>query len=219
MIAYKLHAQLYPVDLNLRYLCWKHEPDRSKWPEVLANWIGGRFDVVSAVSALSGHRSINQLEIASLVSALRLDEHEFVYGSLLAADGIKVVSKNLERLTLSASGQTKSELARQIGVSPVTISRWVNGSQTPDARARKMIAIIFGLRDETDLENDPIFLSYLPVTYGEQTAWINAAMQAMDSVELRTLFPALYRIFSNFDRPGSGTVSKTENLKRVRRRV
>jgi len=217
MIAHNLHGQLLPVDINLRYLCWKHQSDRSKWPHVLAGWLGGGMDVDSAVSTLSGRRSLQQVELGALVSALGLDEHEFVYGNLVIADGVNVIAKNLERLTLSAGGQSKAELAREIGVNPVTISRWIGGTQTPDARARKMISIIFGLREESDLANFPIFLSYLPITYGEQIAWINASMQAMDSAELRALFPALYRIFatgSRFSADGSG---KQQSLKRLRR--
>jgi transcriptional regulator with XRE-family HTH domain len=146
-----------------------------------------------------------------------LDEHEFVYGNLPIADGINFVAKNLERLTSNASGQTKIEFGREIGVSPVTISRWIAGTQVPDLKARRMIALIFGLRDESDLGTIPIFLSFLPVTYGEQVSWINASMQEMIPAELRELFPALYRIFAKFERKGSHLSVKEQSLNRVKR--
>ena len=102
-------------------------------------------------------------------------------------------------------------------MSPVTISRWIGGTQVPDLKARRMIALIFGLRDESDLGTVPIFLSFLPVTYGEQVAWINASMQEMIPAELRELFPALYRIFAKFERKGSHLSVKEQSLNRVKR--
>ena len=205
------------VDVNLRYLCWKVEKDRSKWPAMLIKWVGEMADVGAAVAVLSGHRPLSQSEIGSVIGALGLDEHEFVYGNLPIAEGINFVAKNLERLTSSASGQTKAELGRLIGVSPVTISRWIGGTQVPDLKARKMIALVFGMRDESELGTVPIFLSFLPVTYGEQIAWINVSMQEMLPAELRDLFPALYRIFAKFDRPGSQPNVKEQSLNRARR--
>jgi transcriptional regulator with XRE-family HTH domain len=217
MILYNFTNPLSAVDVNLRYLCWKVEKDRSKWPAMLGKWIGEKRGADVAVAVLSGHRPLNQLEIGSVVSALDLDEHEFVYGNLPIADEISFVAKNLERLTSNASGQTKIEFAREIGVSPVTISRWIGGTQVPDLKARRMIALIFGLRDESDLGTVPIFLSFLPVTYGEQVAWINASMQEMIPAELRELFPALYRIFAKFESTVSQPSVKEQSLNRLRR--
>jgi transcriptional regulator with XRE-family HTH domain len=217
-MIHQSYTNLLPaVDINLRYLCWKVEKDRSKWPATLVKWMGGKGGTGVAVAVLSGHRPLSQSEIGSVVSALGLDEHEFVYGNLPVADGISFVAKNLERLTSSSSGQTKAELGRQIGVSPVTISRWIGGTQEPDLKARRMIALIFGLRDESELGTVPIFLSFLPVTYGEQVAWINASMQEMVPAELRELFPALYRIFAKFERTGSQPNVKEQSLNRARR--
>ncbi len=216
MILHNFTNSLPAVDINLRYLCWKIEKDRSKWPAMVGKWIGENGGPVDAVAVLSGHRSLSQSEIGSVVRGLNLDELEFVYGNLPIADGISFVAKNLERLTSSASGQTKIELGREIGVSPVTISRWIGGTQVPDLKARRMIALIFGLRDESDLGTVPIFLSFLPVTYGEQVAWINASMQEMTPAELRELFPALYRIFAKFESTVSQPSVKKQSLNRAR---
>jgi hypothetical protein len=217
MIQQNFKNSFSAVDVNLRYLCWKIEKDRSRWPAMVGKWIGEKGGADVAVAVLSGYRSLSQSEIGSVINALDLDEHEFVYGNLPIADGINFVAKNLERLTSNASGQTKIEFGREIGVSPVTISRWIAGTQVPDLKARRMIALIFGLRDESDLGTIPIFLSFLPVTYGEQVSWINASMQEMIPAELRELFPALYRIFAKFERKGSHLSVKEQSLNRVKR--
>jgi hypothetical protein len=64
-----------------------------------------------------------------------------------------------------------------------------------------VIANLFGLRDPEELESNPIFLSYLPVTHGERVAWLSSRLRAMSWRELHELFPALMRIFS----PGNGS--------------
>ena len=79
-----------------------------------------------------------------------------------------------------------------------------------------MIAKLFGLRDPEELESNPIFLSYLPVTHGERVAWLSSRLRAMSWRELHELFPALMRIFS----PGNGSLiessPKASELKRLR---
>ena len=196
------------VTTNLRYLCWKQQRDRSKWPGMLATWLGNRDSVELAVALLSETQLPKPTHIEAIVRVLNLDEQDLVFSDLVASDGVNFLKLNLERLLSSPGKQTKSALAREIGVSPATLSRWIGGKQAPDGRARQKIAMIFGLRSEDELVGKPLFLSYLPVTYGEQVVWLNMCLKEISESELLDLFPALYRVFS---KAGSQAIERTSS--------
>jgi hypothetical protein len=83
------------------------------------------------------------------------------------------------------------------------------------ARYRFMLICLSAPTPE-ELESNPIFLSYLPVTHGERVAWLSSRLRAMSWRELHELFPALMRIFS----PANGSLiessPKASELKRLR---
>ena len=204
------------VALNIRYLCWKKCKDRNQWPALLTSWLGQKNATSKAEAMLSEMSGIALEDIGLLVTELNLDEGEFVYGAMHVTDGVDVLHENLLRLLSKSGGQTKRALAGQFGVSPSTLSRWINGIQAPDTSARRGIALLFGLHDSIELEERPMFLSYLPISYGEQVAWINSRLHDMSSHSLRELFPALQLIFSQAKSGVGSLPSKQQNLVRLR---
>lgn len=48
-----------------------------------------------------------------------------------------------------ASGMTQSEFASKVGVSRVTVNRWLNGSQIPDLYHVEKMMEVFGLKQIT----------------------------------------------------------------------
>lgn len=194
------------VAVNLRYLCWKQQKDRSQWPALLASWLGGKAKVEMAIALLSDTQLPKPEQIEAIVRALNIDEQDLVFANLLDSDGVNLLKLNLKRLLCSPGKQSKGALAKEIGVSPATLSRWISGKQDPDSRAKHMIATLFGLRGEAALTTRPLFLSYLPVTYGEQVVWLNMCLNEISANELMDLFPALYRMFSS---AGNQSVERT----------
>ena len=182
--------------VNIRYLCWKRNRDRNLWPGLLASWLRETDSLEVALSLLTEARPPKPEHIESIARELNLDEQELVFTDMAIGEGVSLLKCNLERLLSSPGKLSKGDLAREVGVSPATLSRWISGVQVPDTKARRMIANLFGLRGEDELVNVPLFLSYQPLTYGEQIAWLNKCLQEIDENELFELFPALSRIFS-----------------------
>lgn len=50
----------------------------------------------------------------------------------------------LVRAACAARGCHQNDLARALGVSPVTVSRWVHGHRKPDAPAVALLRVIAG---------------------------------------------------------------------------
>jgi hypothetical protein len=193
------------VRINIRFACWERDERRERWAALLAGWLGPRAGggpakqddyLRLAGRVLSDLQALSHDQVNVVAAALNRDPQELFYENWPHSKPGLVLHQNLVRLLADPGEQTKTQLAKELGVSPATLSRWIGGSQLPDTTARRMIASLFGLRDPEELENSPIFLSYLPVTHGERVAWLSSRLRALSSRELQELFPALMRIFS-----------------------
>jgi transcriptional regulator with XRE-family HTH domain len=193
------------VRINVRFACWELDARRERWPALLAGWLGtrpgngpaaGDDNMLLSEGVLSDLQSLSHDQVRAVADALSRDVQELFFEDWPQSKPGLVLHQNLRRLLADPGEQTKAQLAEELGVSPATLSRWIGGSQLPDTTARGMIANLFGLRNSEELEVNPLFLSYLPVTHGERVAWLGARLRAMSRRELHELFPALMRIFS-----------------------
>jgi hypothetical protein len=199
MISKNDYSSNKSVSINIRFACWRVSQDRSSWPDLLAGWLGRRDDIGVAGAILSDMQAPIPDQIERVAAALNADEQDLVFANMPAVAGVNVLHKNLERLFSNPGKNTKGQLAEQLEVDPATLSRWIGGKQAPDTAARRRIAALFGLGGPEELDQNPIFLSYLPVTHAERIAWVNSRLQEISLQELRELFPAFYRMLSRIE--------------------
>ncbi len=213
------------VRINIRFACWEQDDNRANWGALVAGWLGKRGAETgdqrderlrTAERVLCDLQGLTPDQASAVAGALNRDVQELAFESWPRSKPGFVLQQNLKRLFADPGEKTKTQLAEELGVSPATLSRWVGGSQVPDTTARRMIANLFGLRDPEELENSPIFLSYLPVTHGERVAWLNSQLRSMSWRELHELFPALVRIFSPRGGARMRATSKVHELKRLK---
>ena len=188
---------------NVQFACWRQNVDRATWPPLLARWLTGnvaagegglRAALRFAETYLLGDLDLTHQQAELVARALHRDVQELMFENWPAAEPGLILQQNIRRLLENSGVETKAGLAKTLGVSAATLSRWISGSQVPDTRARRAIASLFGLRGVDDLEQTPVFLSYSPVTHAERVAWIQSRLVDMSWVELRELFPALRRL-------------------------
>lgn len=166
-------------------------------------WLGGAAtpsgteDQVAmevAESFLIGETALDHQQVDSIARSLHCDVQELMFENWADAEPGLIVRENLRRLLGNSGAESKGRLAKEIGVSAATLSRWISGQQVPDTRARRAIAALFGMSASEDLEQSPMFLSYLPVTHAERQVWIQSRLEQMSWLELRELFPAFRRL-------------------------
>jgi transcriptional regulator with XRE-family HTH domain len=148
-----------------------------------------------AETFLLGESELDHQDAEAVAQSLHRDVQELMFENWPAAEPGLILRQNIGRLLGNSGAATKGELAKRLGVSAATLSRWISGQQQPDTRARRAIASLFGLRSSEDLEHTPLFLSYMPVTHAERVAWIQSHVVDMSWRELDELFPALRRLF------------------------
>lgn len=196
-------AQLYE---NVRFACWREQPnDRDRWPVLLMRWLQGPGDAAETSAAptledaeavLAGQRSLSREETLLIAQALDRATDDLMFENWPHATPGLVLRENVKRLLGDNGPGNKGKTAKSLGVSQQTMSRWLHRGQAPDTKAKRAIVAMFGLRSVEELEQSPLFLSYLPVTHVERLAWLSEQLRSMPPAKLRSLFPSLQRILS-----------------------
>lgn len=122
---------------------------------------------------------------------------------------------------LHASGRSRDELARRVGVAPSTVSRWANGISTPDVYQFREIARFFDvsyewlLRDAnpvSDAEELSAGLGLSPDTVKELVEMAKTespeVMAALDSA-IRSLLSTVDAVYSDLLRMAGETMLDT----------
>jgi transcriptional regulator with XRE-family HTH domain len=203
MISKSDEASLSRLRGNVLFACWQQTVDRDKWPDLLVKWLkggapkqGGELRTLQVIAEgfLLGDTELDHQQTETVAQSLHRDVQELMFENWAAAEPGLILRENLRRLIGNSGVETKGELAKLLGVSAATLSRWISGHQEPDTRARRAIVSLFGLRSDEELEQTPLFLSYTPVTHAERVAWIQSRVVQMPWHELRELFPAFRRL-------------------------
>jgi len=129
----------------------------------------------------------------TLADALEVDEENLRFADLPRDRG-NVLSENLRLLFSTLGHGGKKAIALELGIDPTTISRWLSGAYEPQLASLRQLVSYFGLPPDTDIQEDPIFLSVEPISVIERRNWLHGRVNALSSNELRELFPALVRI-------------------------
>lgn len=67
-----------------------------------------------------------------------------------------VLQRNLNILFERVPHGSKQTLARQLGIAPLTLSRWLSGTQPPSPRHLARLKQVFDLPDWLPLEREPL---------------------------------------------------------------
>jgi transcriptional regulator with XRE-family HTH domain len=137
---------------------------------------------------------LTDTQLSDLAAALHLDDAEGLRFSDMVHEHAIVLKENLNYLFGSLEHGRKKILAKEMGVDPTTISRWLNGAYPPQTPSLGRLVSCFGLPEGTNLREDPVFLSAEPVAVLERRKLIRDAIDALSEKEFRELYPALRRL-------------------------
>lgn len=184
------------VSINVRCLLWRKGVPRAEWAGELARKTGIPFARISAF--LNGDLddvALDSGELSMLAEVVGLgDEADNLRHAGYAFGTSDLLAENLRYLLNSLGRGGKKALAGEIGVDPTTLSRWLNGSFVPHTSTLRQLLSHFGLPPETNLEQEPIFLSAQPISAVERRKWLHERIDSLRSDELRDLYPALRRL-------------------------
>jgi transcriptional regulator with XRE-family HTH domain len=140
-------------------------------------------------------------QLAGLARALEVGEDgsELRFSDLLSDSGKNVLAENLKFLFDTLEHGGKKGLARSFGIDPTTVSRWLSGASEPQGPALRQIVNYFGLRADTDLRTDAVFLSVEPVSAVAKRQWIRDRVDSLTNEKLQELYPALRRMLEEGD--------------------
>lgn len=173
---------------NVRYLLWQEGSQRDRWPDRVAEWAGCSS---RRALLLLGGSPPTATELETIARGAGLSEEELRYQDLVA--GIDVLRENTRFLLAGLPHGDKGKLAAYVGVRAGTLSGWLGG-KPPRSENLKKLGAYFGLRPDTDLAREALFLSLHPVTEMEQKTWLHRQVDALTGDELRALFPALCKL-------------------------
>lgn len=184
------------ISMNVRCLLWRKGVPRSGWLAELARRTGlPRARINSFLNGDTDDAALEQHEVAMLAEIVGLgEEADHLRHAGYALDDCDVLSENLRYLLNSLGRGGKKALAGDLGVDPTTLSRWLNGSFVPQTSTLRQLVSNFGLPPNTDLEEDPIFLSAEPISATERRSWLHGRIEDLQADELRALYPALRRL-------------------------
>jgi transcriptional regulator with XRE-family HTH domain len=179
------------VPENLRFLLWQQKTKREKWVVLLAEHL--RCSEDRAWKLLHSGRSTAP-ELDRAADYFEISQEELMFSRLIERKNLKVFDENLRFLLSELPKGQKGELAKAVGVHATTVSRWAAGINTPERDHLKKILSYFGLKPDTDLEKEPLFLSMDPVSDRSRREWLQRQIEKIDSNELSDLFPALKKL-------------------------
>ena len=175
---------------NLKYVLQEKGVERSEWTQFLSSLLVCSND--RAQSFLDGELAgLNQDELRALAHFSGADPKDFISKDLIKVDKVDVFSRNLSFLIDRLPHGKKKHMSESLGVDQTTISRWRNGTQRPTKKKILSILEYFNLPRTTDLRNDPLFYSTIPIGEDETKKWLKDKIDNLDREKLKELTPAL----------------------------
>ena len=175
---------------NLKYILLGKGISRDDWVMSLASILQCGSDRSQALlngdtTNLKNDESEILTKFSGITSVKLLSEN------LLKTDKIDIFSRNISFLINRLPHGKKKHLAESLGVDQTTISRWGNGTQQPAPKKIMAILDYFNLPGTIDLNNDPLFLSTIPIGEDETKKWLKDKIDDLDRERLKELVPAL----------------------------
>jgi transcriptional regulator with XRE-family HTH domain len=117
--------------------------------------------------------------------------------NLIDNSTVDVLTENLRRLLASVPHGDKQLIAAAAGVNPATLSTWEGGAHQPRPENRRRLLASLGVWPDADLDEEPLFLSPLPLTVYERRRWLKGRIDTLPPGLLADLFPALQRLLAS----------------------
>ncbi|MEB3189014.1 MAG: hypothetical protein VKL42_01560 [Snowella sp.] len=177
---------------NLRFLLWQKNVPRKEWLQKVANWFNG--DLQRAREILN-NETITKKELDFFMDNFHHNEDEIMEileGDLLSKHNIWIFRENflflLEKFTIE--GHRISDVISKIGINLSTYTRIKNNERkNPNSITIKKIRVFFGINQDTDLNDDPIFLNMEPIGIVLQKQWLSERIDKISGTEFQRLFP------------------------------
>lgn len=173
---------------NIKYILWKNGVNNTMWNKQLMIWLG--VESHRANELLLGTQ-LNSNESERLTMKFGFNVEDMRLADLISQDGVDILKENLHHLISNLSHGQRSDLSQRLGIHQNTITRWSRGSNRPVRAHIDALCAYFGLPEGVDLEIEPIFLTFPPVTIVEQKVWLFERIGALDNSKLQAIFPAL----------------------------
>lgn len=175
--------EMTQFELNWRYLAWRRWPDLT-WSQRLARLGKPLRDLTANPPA------------AKLVAEIegRFEVEYLEHINVLAEEDLDFLRENLRHLLGQAPYGTHGTLARQIGVSLNTVSRWASGENRPRPEHLRTLCALLYLPPNLDLYATPLFLTDAPSTHSARLEQVKGWVNGLDPAALQVLYPALERL-------------------------
>jgi hypothetical protein len=173
---------------NLKYLLWDQGISKDNWSAQLASWLDKSMHRADEVLAGAG---LVQDEWERIEAVLHIN-HEILSTERLFGDEKNILQHNI--IYLTNPPVKKGEFAQAIDVEPGNISRWRKGVNAPSTENQRKICRYFGLAPNTNLCNEPLFLSTEPIGVFKQRQWLMQRIGLVDKDDMEALFPALKKL-------------------------
>lgn len=178
---------------NLKYILSEKGISRGDWTKALSSMLRCGQDRAQAL--LNGDTTdLKNDELKILTKFSGVDSARLLSENLIDNDKVDVFARNISFLIDRLPHGKKKHLAESLGVDQTTISRWGNGTQRPTKKKITAILDYFNLPRTTDLRNDPLFLSTMPIGEDETKKWLKNKIDKLDGEKLKELAPALFML-------------------------
>lgn len=182
-------AKISITALNIRYFLWKKDKtERGNWAESLALLIGCEK---TRAKELLVHGQFSSSELEKFAQIVGQTDSTAIHAPFFE-ERINVLLENVQYLLESVK---QKDLAREIGVTKDTVSRWFRGGHNISPKHLDELRRFFRLPADIDLKTDAIFLSLTPFDDQRRREWLAQQIKEIDPDQLRDLFPAFERLF------------------------
>jgi transcriptional regulator with XRE-family HTH domain len=176
---------------NLRFLFWREGVPRDAWAAEAAKAAGFRQPEAQEL-LFSDTASLEVVE--ALAGRFAVSPEEMLQSDLTQDSGCNVLRENLKYLL--AERGAKKHIAESLGVQPMTVSKWLSGTTTPNSSNIRSIAGYFGFSASVNLATDRLFLDPTPASSQQQRRWLIERIEQIDASELREYFPVLQKLLA-----------------------
>lgn len=168
---------------NWRVLAWQRWP-QLPWPERLER-LG--LPLEDLTSPTPHPETVQRIEG-------RFHAEHLQHVDLLTEQNIDILAQNLRYLLGNAPHGTLGRLARRLGVSLSTVSRWAAGETHPRETHLRVLHSELHLDADLDLTTTPLFLWEAAFTHEARVQQIHRWVDTLPAPTLQVLYPALERL-------------------------
>lgn len=176
-------VEISRFEYNWRILAWQRWPNLP-WTERIER-LGFSIDQLTAQPP--------DPEIVRLIEGRFHAEH-LQHADLLTDQKIDILRENLRFLLGQAPHGTLGRLARRLGVSLSTVSRWAAGETHPREMHLRVLHSEFHLDANLDLSTTPLFLWEAAFTHDARVREVHRWVDSLPATTLQALYPALERL-------------------------